>query len=95
MDWWSTVVNGALLGGLYGLFGLGLALVFGVMRVVNLAHADAFVVVGSGALSRAACRASHSTSSAPMWLASSSTSRAFKAWLSSVDRSLWMSISAS
>lgn len=46
MDWLSTVVNGALLGGLYGLFGLGLALVFGVMRVVNLAHGE-FIVLGA------------------------------------------------
>lgn len=46
MDWLSTVINGALLGGLYGLFGLGLALVFGVMRVVNLAHGE-FIVLGA------------------------------------------------
>jgi branched-chain amino acid transport system permease protein len=46
MDWIATAVNGALLGGLYGLFGLGLALVFGVMRVVNLAHGE-FIVLGA------------------------------------------------
>jgi branched-chain amino acid transport system permease protein len=46
VDWISTVINGALLGGLYGLFGLGLALVFGVMRVVNLAHGE-FIVLGA------------------------------------------------
>lgn len=46
MEWVSTIVNGALLGGLYGLFGLGLALVFGVMRVVNLAHGE-FIVLGA------------------------------------------------
>jgi branched-chain amino acid transport system permease protein len=44
MDWIATALNGALLGGLYGLFGLGLALVFGVMRVVNLAHGEFFVL---------------------------------------------------
>ncbi len=43
MDWISAAVNGVLLGGLYGLFGLGLALVFGVMRVVNLAHGELIV----------------------------------------------------
>jgi branched-chain amino acid transport system permease protein len=43
MDWVSAAVNGLLLGGLYGLFGLGLALVFGVMRVVNLAHGELIV----------------------------------------------------
>lgn len=34
----EAVVNGALLGGLYALVALGLSLVFGIMRVVNLAH---------------------------------------------------------
>jgi branched-chain amino acid transport system permease protein len=43
MDWIAAAVNGLLLGGLYGLFGLGLALVFGVMRVVNLAHGELIV----------------------------------------------------
>ncbi|MGH6625843.1 MAG: branched-chain amino acid ABC transporter permease [Burkholderiaceae bacterium] len=46
MSWVETVINGMLLGGLYGLFGLGLALVFGVMRVVNLAHGE-MVVLGA------------------------------------------------
>lgn len=34
----EALLNGALLGGLYGLVALGLSLVFGIMRVVNLAH---------------------------------------------------------
>ncbi|HEX2894868.1 MAG TPA: branched-chain amino acid ABC transporter permease [Marmoricola sp.] len=34
----EALVNGAFLGGLYGLVALGLSLVFGIMRVVNLAH---------------------------------------------------------
>lgn len=46
MDWLSTAINGALLGGLYGLFGLGLVLVFGVMRIVNLSHGE-FIVLGA------------------------------------------------
>lgn len=46
MAWVETVINGVLLGGLYALFGLGLALVFGVMRVVNLAHGE-FVVLSA------------------------------------------------
>lgn len=44
-SWVTTVVNGALLGGVYTIVGLGLALIFGVMRLVNLAHA-AFLVGG-------------------------------------------------
>jgi branched-chain amino acid transport system permease protein len=46
MSWIETIINGTLLGGLYGLFGLGLAIVFGVMRVVNLAHGE-FVVLAA------------------------------------------------
>ena len=34
----AALLNGALLGGLYALVALGLSLVFGIMRVVNLAH---------------------------------------------------------
>jgi len=45
-QWAATVVNGALLGGVYAIAGLGLALVFGVMRLVNLAHA-AFLAGGA------------------------------------------------
>ncbi len=40
MDWVNVAVQGILLGGLYALFATGLALVFGVMRMVNLAHGD-------------------------------------------------------
>lgn len=42
----APVITGALLGGLYALVALGLSLVFGVMRVINVAHGD-FVVLGS------------------------------------------------
>jgi branched-chain amino acid transport system permease protein len=38
MEWVNAVVQGVLLGGLYALFATGLSLIFGVMRVVNLAH---------------------------------------------------------
>jgi branched-chain amino acid transport system permease protein len=41
----QVVVNGVLLGGVYALMALGINLVFGVMRVVNLAHGD-FIMVG-------------------------------------------------
>src|ERR1700734_61539 len=42
----QLVVNGALLGGVLGLSALGFNLIFGVMRVVNLAHGD-FVVLSA------------------------------------------------
>jgi branched-chain amino acid transport system permease protein len=38
--WVDTIVQGILLGGLYALFATGLSLIFGVMRLVNLAHGD-------------------------------------------------------
>jgi branched-chain amino acid transport system permease protein len=40
MKWVDAVAQGILLGGLYALFAAGLSLIFGVMRVVNLAHGD-------------------------------------------------------
>lgn len=43
MIWLDTVVQGILLGGLYALFAAGLSLVFGIMRLVNLAHGDLIV----------------------------------------------------
>jgi branched-chain amino acid transport system permease protein len=42
--WINVVIQGVLLGGLYALYATGLALVFGVMRLVNLAHGDLSVV---------------------------------------------------
>ncbi|MGN6549061.1 MAG: branched-chain amino acid ABC transporter permease [Pararhizobium sp.] len=41
----QILVNGILLGGLYGLMALGMALVWGVLNVVNLAH-GAFIMLG-------------------------------------------------
>jgi len=40
MAWLDTILQGLLLGGLYALFATGLSLIFGVMRIVNLAHGD-------------------------------------------------------
>lgn len=46
MQWVQIVVLGLLLGGVYAMMASGLTLLFGVMRVVNLAHA-AFILVAS------------------------------------------------
>ena len=46
MIWVETIINGILYGGLYGLLGVGLALIVGVMRVVNLSHGE-FIVVSA------------------------------------------------
>jgi branched-chain amino acid transport system permease protein len=40
----DTLVQGTLLGGLYALFAAGLSLIFGIMRLVNLAHGDLIVM---------------------------------------------------
>jgi branched-chain amino acid transport system permease protein len=50
VTWVNTVIQGILLGGLYALFAAGLSLVFGVMRVVNLAHGDLSVLAAFIAL---------------------------------------------
>ncbi|MCR9139420.1 MAG: branched-chain amino acid ABC transporter permease [Alphaproteobacteria bacterium] len=44
MDWVNAIVQGILLGGLYALFAAGLSLIFGVMRLVNIAHGDLIVL---------------------------------------------------
>jgi branched-chain amino acid transport system permease protein len=46
MSWVNAVIQGVLIGGLYALFACGLSLMFGVMRVINLAHGDLAVVAG-------------------------------------------------
>ena len=43
-DWLDALIQGVLLGGLYALFAAGLSLIFGVMRLVNLAHGDLIVL---------------------------------------------------
>jgi branched-chain amino acid transport system permease protein len=50
MTWVNDVVQGLLLGGLYALFATGLSLMFGVMRLVNLAHGDLSIVAAFLAL---------------------------------------------
>ncbi len=44
MNWIDTFAQGLMLGGLYALFAAGLSLVFGIMRLVNLAHGDLMVL---------------------------------------------------
>jgi len=44
MDWVNAILQGVLVGGLYALFATGLSLIFGVMRLVNIAHGDLIVL---------------------------------------------------
>ena len=46
MEWVNAIVQGILVGGLYALFAAGLSLIFGVMRLVNIAHGD-FIVAAA------------------------------------------------
>jgi branched-chain amino acid transport system permease protein len=46
MEWLNTIVQGVLTGGLYAMFAAGLSLIFGVMRLVNIAHGD-FIVLAA------------------------------------------------
>ncbi|HEX5013218.1 MAG TPA: branched-chain amino acid ABC transporter permease [Candidatus Limnocylindrales bacterium] len=50
MEWVNAAVQGILLGGLYALLATGLSLVFGVMRLVNLAHGDLGILAAFFAL---------------------------------------------
>jgi branched-chain amino acid transport system permease protein len=46
MAWVNAIIQGILTGGLYALFACGLSLMFGVMKVVNLAHGDLATIAG-------------------------------------------------
>lgn len=50
MEWVNTIVQGVLTGGLYAMFAAGLSLIFGVMRLVNIAHGDLIVLAAYIAL---------------------------------------------
>ena len=47
----AVLIQGALLGSLYALFAMGLSLMFGVMRLTNIAHGDFLILSAFGALS--------------------------------------------
>ncbi|MDZ4253355.1 MAG: branched-chain amino acid ABC transporter permease [Sulfuritalea sp.] len=49
-EWINTLLQGVLLGGLYSLFATGLALSFGVMRMINIAHGDFAILAAFAAI---------------------------------------------
>jgi branched-chain amino acid transport system permease protein len=44
MSWVNSIIQGIMLGGFYALLACGLSLMFGVMRIINLAHGDLAVL---------------------------------------------------
>ena len=48
--WINIILQGVLIGGLYAMFAAGLSLIFGVMRLVNIAHGDLIVLAAYVAL---------------------------------------------
>jgi branched-chain amino acid transport system permease protein len=49
-EWINVILQGVLIGGLYAMFAAGLSLIFGVMRLVNIAHGDLIVLAAYVAL---------------------------------------------
>ncbi|MCC6472546.1 MAG: branched-chain amino acid ABC transporter permease [Burkholderiales bacterium] len=58
-----------MLGGLYGLFAVGLSLVFGVMRIVNIAHGDLIVLAAFGAIVATSASGTVPAPGLPLWIA--------------------------
>jgi branched-chain amino acid transport system permease protein len=50
VEWVNIILQGVLVGGLYAMFAAGLSLIFGVMRLVNIAHGDLIVLAAYLAL---------------------------------------------
>lgn len=50
VEWINTILQGLLVGGLYALLATGLALSFGIMRIVNIAHGDFAVLAAYAAM---------------------------------------------
>jgi branched-chain amino acid transport system permease protein len=48
--WINVIAQGVLTGGLYAMFAAGLSLIFGVMRLVNIAHGELIVLAAYVAL---------------------------------------------
>ena len=54
MQWFDALVQGVLLGGMYAQYALGMALMFGVMKIVNVSHGDLVILLSLVGISLAA-----------------------------------------
>ena len=68
-QFWSQTVDGVTLGAIYALIALGYTLVYGVLRLINFAHSEVFMVGVFGSLF-AAPRNRHSKRRTHPWQAS-------------------------
>lgn len=53
MQWLDALIQGVLLGGMFAQYALGMALMFGVMRIVNIAHGDLMILLALTGISLA------------------------------------------
>ena len=60
---WDVLIQGLLLGGLYALFAQGLSLMFGVMRLTNVAHGDLVILAAFAAIA-----AVSALGGSPLWI---------------------------
>ena len=44
MDWLQQLVNGVSLGSIYALIALGYTMVYGIIKLINFAHGDVFML---------------------------------------------------
>ena len=55
MDYFAQqLINGLVLGSIYGLIAIGYTMVYGIVGMINFAHGDIFMIGGTG-LTRAPC----------------------------------------
>lgn len=46
MNFVQNIINGLLLGGVYALLGVGMTMIFGIVKLTNLAHGE-FIIIGA------------------------------------------------
>ncbi|WP_407638066.1 ABC transporter permease subunit, partial [Bacillus andreraoultii] len=44
MEWIQQIVNGISLGSIYALIALGYTMVYGIIKLINFAHGDVFMI---------------------------------------------------